>query len=370
MRNGQVYLTKNIVKTISNYTGTSTMPQIPAAEVISSITNSGYTGPRVKAKPQPKHSFSYDAHNTRMLIEAFENINQPYGPETVRWSGGALKQLYNCPIVLLEDDTDLYNKLIEKLNEKARGTIDLSIDIAEAGKTKQMLKGIDSIENLGKQLQKKSGLLKIPGSLWLEYTYGWKPLLSTVYEAAEESTRVVINKLERFNARVVKNINDPLVSFARWDGAVMTCRAKGTSKISYSSNIALLTNDGFDVSRWSSLNPASIAWELTPYSFVVDWFYDVGGYLRNLETSLLYANRFNNGSISRIEAHDLTFKVDEIISLPGDYYSATYRGEHYRRKFSRTLLSSYPSPRIPRFKAELGSSRMLSAAALLSTLLK
>lgn len=36
------------------------------------------------------------------------------------------------------------------------------------------------------------------------------------------------------------------------------------------------------------LNPQSIAWELTPWSFVIDWFIPIGNYLNNLDAFASY----------------------------------------------------------------------------------
>jgi hypothetical protein len=48
----------------------------------------------------------------------------------------------------------------------------------------------------------------------------------------------------------------------------------------------LLTNPNLGLaSRMGLVNPLSIAWEVVPFSFVVDWFLPVGNFLENL-TSL------------------------------------------------------------------------------------
>jgi hypothetical protein len=123
----------------------------------------------------------------------------------------------------------------------------------------------------------------------------------------------------------------------------------------------------------------SLAWELIPYSFVVDWFVDVGSYLRNLETALLYRKFVTSGYVSELYA----FEGSEVgINKANGYAIGSGKSnENWARflnvkakirrvQFARTKLSSYPLPRLPTFKVALGSQRLFSAAALLRQLLQ
>jgi hypothetical protein len=129
----------------------------------------------------------------------------------------------------------------------------------------------------------------------------------------------------------------------------------------------------FELARWTSLNPLSIAWELIPYSFVIDWFYDAGTYLRNLESALLYNNVFNGGYVSELYAYDGTERTQKYftykVGIYTRYYTNTARRSR-KRNFVRTKLLSYPLPRAPSISTDLSSARLLSAAALLRQLLK
>lgn len=122
-----------------------------------------------------------------------------------------------------------------------------------------------------------------------------------------------------------------------------------------------------EASRWTSLNPLSIAWELTPYSFVADWFVDIGGYLRGVETALLYHTLFEKGyvSYSRFRHTD-----EEIKYVAGpDYFDRITRistSSHITdRQFDRIMLVDYPLPRLPGIKTDLSWRRLVSAGALL-----
>ena len=132
----------------------------------------------------------------------------------------------------------------------------------------------------------------------------------------------------------------------------------------------LLAQQGFDPGRWTSLNPISTGYEAIPYSFVLDWLIDVGSYLRDVETALLYGNRFIGGYVTHLTACDAGAEISFLRRTSGGW---TYFGQgpssgRYRR-MSRSLLANYPLPRLPTFKADLGTSRLWSAAALLTQFL-
>lgn len=121
---------------------------------------------------------------------------------------------------------------------------------------------------------------------WLELQYGWKPLLSDVHDAAlfidQQMSRPVT---QRFVAtRFYGGNREGLVRNYNIGNAYVTIP---TRWISSKRIIAKLTE--VNVARLSGLmDPASVAWELVPFSFVADWFIPVGNYLsaRGLESSL------------------------------------------------------------------------------------
>lgn len=359
-----------------------------------SFRSSGYTGPKSKQLPLPPNAFSYTKHNSAMTYkQGSEVYDIMLGKISINIQGGALANGEH--VHSIQDEGDLLNNTIEKLGEEVRGTIDLSIDIAQAGQTAKMVKATDSIEKLASNLHtweptrgpkgsrrnktrvrfNKKAVLTNPGAVWLEMTYGWKPLVNTVYEAASKQLEPFVNSFQGCKVSRKVEFNNPQVRFFGSSSTAMPYEtkvdSKGNHKISYTIRLSFRATGANNPSKWSSLNPASIAWELMPYSFVADWFYDVGSYIRNVETALLYGSDFVGGTVSRVEAYDLgvSESVAQLVGRDG-FTVQTYTGETQYLSFNRTILTSYPYPRLPTFKADLGSSRLLSAAALLSTKLK
>lgn len=124
---------------------------------------------------------------------------------------------------------------------------------------------------------------------------------------------------------------------------------------------------GFDggKQRWSSINPLVVAYELVPFSFVYDWIVDLGGYMRNLETSLLYQPDFVSGYTSTLVRYRSNTEFNDAYEESGWRHSISASCRYEMTGFTRSLLGNYPYPQLPMLKPELGSSRLLSAAALL-----
>lgn len=325
------------------------------------IFDSGYTGQKPKPLRGAYHPFSYEVADVQMTLEQLY-----YDGKSWKKGDHLHAATYGLNFPDIPSMNLLYNRALDELNEKTRGSLDLSVDIAEFGQTVKMFKITDQVIDFTRVFRRRFGTLKSAANAWLQYTYGVKPLLGSLYGVAEEIDRFVLNKTEQFRVRVVEKV--PLGRFGYYSpNGYVYVPTDTRLKRSITLGVCLDQRDR-DVTRLTSLNPLSIAWELTPYSFVADWFLDVGSYLRNLETSLLYANRFKSGFRTDLVALDGSFDYWSPYQPTG--WNNHYVGSCRYRSVTRSVLSSYPVPRLPSFQVNLGSSRLLSAAALLSTLLK
>lgn len=363
------YYTNNVGVSVSDY-ATSSARHILFEQI------GGYRG----KVPEPKvqHAWSYYADD--ITAEVIDNRVRSDGWTKI-WGPALSTTPHSVGFSPPLDYNSSYSKALEKLNsgytdmfgkqhDGVRGNLDVSIDLAEAHKTHQMLKVSDRILDYTRLFfKRKFGVVKAMSNAWLEYTYGVKPLLSTLYGAADENLRVVINKSQRYRARGTTYVK-PDINILLWYGTYTFRQADLTNlsvKLSTTLGVDIRT-DQFDLARWSTLNPIGIAWELTPYSFVFDWFLNVGGYLRNMETYVQYANKFRSGYRSDLAVFsgDIRY-VYKYLSYPTGYQ--LINGSFKGLRFDRTILNSYPAPYLPRLQADLGSSRLLSAAALLGQFL-
>jgi len=109
----------------------------------------------------------------------------------------------------------------------------------------------------------------------LEVQYGWRPLINDVYEGAQwVASKFHGPKTTRFVVRTQKRValeRNTSIGIA-WATAEVEARAQ---------IIAYLTED-FQGKQSIDLNlatPAQIAWELMPWSFVIDWAVPIGEWL-------------------------------------------------------------------------------------------
>lgn len=103
-------------------------------------------------------------------------------------------------------------------------------------------------------------------SFWLETAFGWTPLLQSIYDSME-----VLGKDYRTDrrSRASDSQNGLRVGIAA----------------------EFITSDANRFSKLGITNPAEIAWDLVPFSFVLDWFLPIGNSIRfmgarNLTTAI------------------------------------------------------------------------------------
>lgn len=126
---------------------------------------------------------------------------------------------------------------------------------------------------------------------WLSYQYGWRPLLSDakglVVMAAQllEAPRA---KLVRVSGKAVKEQHLSYTGNSSTSPLGRTLKAHLTGKVITEAYAGLVLELQFRPSAVAAqlgmgvADPLLVAWEVTPFSFVFDWFVDVGSYLENI----------------------------------------------------------------------------------------
>lgn len=135
----------------------------------------------------------------------------------------------------------------------------------------------------------------IPGK-WLELQYGWTPLLSDIHGAIQHLKKGRRKPI----VTVSSSVEDEVVSVQdhSMDGGVWGYRRfKHKWVVKTYLHYGLASNPLAEVSSLGLVNPAEIAWELVPYSFVIDWFLPVGNWLSALTADVGYS--FLTGGQSR-----------------------------------------------------------------------
>lgn len=198
-----------------------------------------------------------------------------------------------------------------------------------------------------------------PANRWLEYQYGWKPLMSDIH-----SLYGILGGNLKSGA--------PLV-YGRGSGhrsqSTSSTQTDASTKIyskefKFEQKVVCKIHAKFDASKWRTasqvglLNPLAIGWELVPFSFVLDWFMPVGNVLEAMTA---------RAGLSFVSGADSwrsfgSCKIQNI-STSG---SLTKRGKATLKlcDFSRSALGNWPSPLPYAAESPFSTTRSLNALAL------
>lgn len=221
-----------------------------------------------------------------------------------------------------------------------------------------------------------SDLLQLAAGTWLEYTYGWKPLLSDVYAQAENLANYLTNHQnvirEARGTAKGENTTKTVDTVSSSDWEVWT-EAVMKTRYSYVVRYKVADPNGSIPQIFGLNNPLSVAWELIPFSFVADWFLPIGDFLEGLtSTSGL---EFHSGSLTRRYEAFVHKRIIPKVAHPDQGGSRrmylNYGDSMYQHKYgkSRTLLTEFPQPQfIP--KNPLSVSHATSALALLQSVFR
>lgn len=241
-------------------------------------------------------------------------------------------------------------------------------------------KGVgDYLSTLAKRRRRLSPRRKphVLSDTWLEYNFGWKPLIADIQAGKKALRNLPTCELKPISAFASEKVSqstrtsslsigryrqDYLVKIEGW----RSYRYKGAVRVSLPSEGGYLQQSfGFDL---SSFIPT--VWEVIPYSFLVDYFTNIGDiltYHSGVSSNVSWTNQTARQGKSfvtvplggRREITPHTFGTLNFISWnPG-----TAAGE--RTSFSRTGTDGFPD--VPEFRFQIpgaGSTRWLNIAAL------
>lgn len=209
---------------------------------------------------------------------------------------------------------------------------------------------------------------------WLEYSYGWKPLLRDVYDHAAAAAEFMVEhqskvrtvkaraNCERYTSYVQIPVNDQVKrTFYGYS------KISGEIGISYS-----IPNGAVNIATAFGLqNPLEVIWELVPFSFVADWFLPIGDSLRAL--SAFNGLVFHSGYKSHKHVRTITSSVEGYGGFTSGgvrWFGASGGGTGKRWEYDqgRVLLTSFPSFVWPQLKDPRSWSHAASAIALLQSL--
>lgn len=207
------------------------------------------------------------------------------------------------------------------------------------------------------KLRRRRNLVKDSDALlanaWLELQYGLGAAVQEVYNFAEvldagfSVGRVVGRAKKRF-----VDVKEPSGLYGNFSTAIVDVRAH------VQATVRLRTSTVGTLEQFGVLNPASLAWELTPFSFVVDWFVNIGSFLRQFgETAGL---DFEHAFVSVKKSGTGQFTVRE---------APPWGETHSSQSFSVSLERTLGFPRVAlTWQKGLTFKRAINSVALIASI--
>lgn len=169
---------------------------------------------------------------------------------------------------------------------------------------------------------------------WLSLQFGWKPMLNDVHDAAEYAA-----------SKLNKPVVDTMVKIARsWKDTYEIDYPSTRGKVSRSTSRRVrvrLAEEPSEAWKLGLTNPANVAWNLVPYSFVADWFAPIGSYLEarsalsDISATYLVTERFHVTQLNTVR--------DNVSPL----FVQTFDGENTnsgRTFIQRRISNQWPVP--------------------------
>ena len=258
-------------------------------------------------------------------------------------------------------------------NQTARLIGDTAIavaDIIRKAKRGQMPRGgwSGSLNVRKKELAQYNNLKNAKGKInkvaqmGLAVQYGIRPLLSDCYGAAEALAKSdldlpppqVITKRSSLPFNIVRDASKPALGYTH------TIISKG--KFDFTTKCSVLVDGAASAAfSVSSLNPAGLAWELLPLSFVADWFFDIGGWVNSWTAGI---------GVQVTQGHETTFisgtRTDQMIWDGTASYKGSLEGNSSQVRCTRKFLHGLPSPGIPPYDDKSSIEHMFNGCLLLA----
>lgn len=245
---------------------------------------------------------------------------------------------------------------------RSSNTFNVGVSVAEARATAEMLG--DTAGSMGTALKNfrryvgtlptsaRGRALALAGA-WLQGYYGWGSLARDGFD---------------LNNKLRSKMDEPLTIFST---ATEKTEMSGNSHSSYvqvdweaqeiaRAKIMATIANGFarDMDSWGLSNPATIAWELSPFSFVIDWVMPIGNILDSL--SAVAGLNFGYGYAST--TYESSSKKRR---TPSSNIVDVGLYHHRVKSFNRVVMGNFPLPDLYANENPFSTPRIISGAALL-----
>ncbi len=188
-----------------------------------------------------------------------------------------------------------HNQAYAKLKSKIADTAEMAVNLAEYRQSMgMMVNRIGTLYQFSRAVRrfdfqraarilgdsvhpKGVSMRKSFANNWLEYSFGWKPLIQDIYSAVDHFQSPI--KTLRPKGTANDTLSTSTLSGTKSSGSYTERIVFGKLYCKMGCEITVTNPNLYLANSLGLVNPATVVWELIPFSFVVDWFANVGEFL-------------------------------------------------------------------------------------------
>lgn len=209
-----------------------------------------------------------------------------------------------------------------------------------------------SLRDVRAIMRTRYGVARSLSDLWLEFWFGWKPMVTDIYTACQ----VFDQDIPWGRMRASANAPGPYVlrTAPEWGEHIEYSQA---CRVALGIDVRLRNENVHLLNQFGLLNPAVVAFDAIPWSFVLGWFSNVNSWLRSFSDFAGFET--SNGYVKTVkQVGGQTF-----FNRPPPY--AYTGGTGWGNAVNRVGVSTLPRPAFALKSLSLMPTRALTAITLL-----
>lgn len=338
----------------------------------------------------PENRFGY-AEESTVSWQGYEKAGYPWGisnqnfyERTITGVMGttSLDNPWASDAIIRTNQSNLVKSALAKKIKDS--DVDLAVSVGESRETWRMFadtakvlsNGVKAarsgdanavIRALGiSDLRNFDGVSKKSANAWLMFNYGIKPLINDLngaVKAFDKGIRSEKYELVR-SSNTYEDSKEWKVISSPYD---YTYTASYKIETSVRVKYQVTNGKAATLSSLGLTNPATLAWELTKLSFVVDWLIGIGDWLSSMDAGL--GKTFKDGSITQFRKIEVVgHRIATKVPAPWTKYQGYADARYEKVACTRTPLDSFPIAYLPGIKDNMGLYHLATSMALLKQL--
>lgn len=206
---------------------------------------------------------------------------------------------------------------------------------------------------------------------WLMYRYGILPTMLDLYGIGAAAEDYYVNRPLRISVQKKSSIpfngSSSVLGYFGSLGAMATTRTRwsGKTDIKVRLDASVSHAEHRAMQQLGIVNPATVVWELIPYSFVLDWFVNIGDYIGGLSAFSGLTFKANSTTIYTTQEWESWAEGSGV--YPGTVHPYYLRATSFRDRYeqwNRTVSFVPPSTTL-KFKNPISPTHFADGMALL-----